>query len=251
MSGKLCLNLSVTFDLPKTKLMRKILPFLLLLTVAASKAQTADEIINKYLDAIGGKQKWMNLQTIEQEGVLKANGIDIPLHFYQTHNKGIRQEINVSGLTGYDISTSTKGWAFMPFNGQTKPEAKSPDEIKRTLDDLDLQGNLIDYKAKGHTVEFIGNEEVEGTDCYKIKINRKNSGSQTLYIDPASYLVVRSVTKTNVSGQEVESTVDFYDYRNVDGLMIPFFYKTPGDNMQLTSVKLNQPIDENLYQPSK
>jgi hypothetical protein len=155
------------------------------------------------------------------------------------------------GLIGYDISTPTEGWAYMPFNGQTKPEAKSPDEIKRALDDLDLQGNLIDYKAKGHSIEFIGNEEVEGTDCYKIKLTRKNSGTQTLFIDPASYLVVRTINKTNVSGQEVESMMDYSDYRDINGLMFPFYYQTRNDVFQLTSIVLNPEIDESSYKPSK
>lgn len=232
--------------------MRRLLPGLLLLvSCAALQAQTADEIIDKYIAAIGGKQKWLSINSVIQEGVLKANGVDIPLKFYQVHNKATRQEINVAGLVGYDITTPTEGWVYMPFNGQTKPEAKSPDEIKRTLDDLDLQGNLIDYKAKGHTVQFIGNEEVEGTDCYKIKITRKNSGSQTLFIDPASYLVVRAVNKTQVSGQEIETTMDFSDYRDVNGFWFPFYYQTRTDVMQLTSVVINPALDDSLFKPSK
>jgi hypothetical protein len=232
--------------------MRKLLPALLLmLAFSTSHAQTADEIIDKYLAAIGGKQKWLSLNTIIQEGVLKSGGVDIPIKYFQTHNKGSRQELNVAGLVGYDICTPKEGWVFMPFNGQQKPETKSPDDIKRSLDDLDLQGNLIDYKAKGHTVEFIGNEEVEGTDCYKIKLTRKNSGTQTLFIDPASFLVVRQVNKTNVSGQEIESTVDFSDYRSIDGLMFPFYYQFSNDIIQLATVIVNPVIDENIYKPSK
>lgn len=231
--------------------MRKLLPGLLLMLAATLHGQTADEIVDKYLAAIGGKQKWLQLHTITQQGVIKSNGVDIPLKFYQTNNKAMRQEIDVNGLVGYDISTPTYGWVFMPFNGQMKPEAKSADELKRTMDDLDLQGNLIDYKSKGHSVEFIGNEEVEGTDCYKIKITRKNSGTQTLFIDPASYLVVRAVNKTTVAGQEIETTTDFSDYRNVDGYMFPFYYQSGGQVMQLTSMEINPAIDENIYNPTK
>ena len=224
---------------------------LLMLAVTSLRAQTADEIINKYITAIGGKQKWLGLHSISQEGVLKTGGIDIPIKFYQTHDKGARQELNVNGLVGYDISTPTEGWVYYPFNGHTKPEAKSPDEIKRSLDDLDLQGNLIDYKAKGHSIEFIGNEEVEGTDCYKIKLTRKNSGTQTLFIDPASNLLVRTINKTNVSGQEVESMMDYSDYRDINGLMFPFYYQTRNDVFQLTSIVINPEIGESSYKPSK
>jgi hypothetical protein len=78
--------------------MRKLMSvMLLMLTVTTLWAQTADEIIDKYIAAIGGKQKWLSLHSIIQEGVLKTSGIDIPIKFYQTHDKGARQELNVNG----------------------------------------------------------------------------------------------------------------------------------------------------------
>ena len=60
----------------------------------------------------------------------------------------------------------------MPFQGQTAPEAKTAEELAEAQDNLDAQGELIDYAAKGHKVELIGKEDVEGTECFKLKVTK-------------------------------------------------------------------------------
>ena len=185
------------------------------------------------------------------DGSLKANGADIAIKVYGAQNKGTRQNITVGGMTGYDIITPTEGWSFMPFQGQTKPEAKTADELKSTLDDLDLQGNLLDYKAKGHTIEYLGKEDVEGTECFKLKVTRKTSGEQTYFIDPASYLIVRLISKVQVAGQERESTVDFSDYSDVDGLKMPYSISPQFGNITISNIQVNAPVDDSLFKPSK
>ncbi|CAN5689548.1 hypothetical protein BH10BAC3_BH10BAC3_25780 [soil metagenome] len=232
--------------------MKKLLSVIALVTFfVAGKSQTVDEILDKHIAAIGGKEKWLTLKTIVMDGNLKANGADIAVKITGAHNKGTRQDITFSGMSGYEIYTPTEGWAYMPFQGQTKPEAKTADEVKRMLDDLDLQGNLIDYKAKGHTIEYLGKEDVEGTDCYKLKVTRKNSGDQTYFIDPASYMIVRIVSKTQAAGQEMEVTVDLSDYRDVDGLKMPFGIAQQFGNVVITDIKINVPVDDALFKPAK
>ena len=124
--------------------MKKLLAVIALTSLfVTGKTQTVDEIIDKHLAALGGKEKWLNLKTIIIEGNLKANGADVAVKIFGAHNKGTRQDITLGGMTGYDIVTPTEGWTFLPFQGQTKPEAKTADDLKNALDDLDLRRHLL------------------------------------------------------------------------------------------------------------
>jgi hypothetical protein len=232
----------------KSILMKKLL---LSLSVLASgfmvSAQSADEIVDKHIAAIGGKENWNKVNSMVMEGSLNVMGREVGVKITQVHNKGSRQDISVAGMSGYEITTPTGGWVFMPFQGQAKPEPIPADAVKEALDDLDLHGNLVDYKAKGHSVELLGKEDVEGTECYKLKVNRKNSGEQTIFVDPDSYLIVRAITKRKAMGQEMEMTSNLSDYKEVNGVKVPFSVSQQFGTVVFSSVKINEPVDEKLF----
>jgi hypothetical protein len=162
----------------------------------------------------------------------------------------MRQNISLMGMTGYQIMTPTAGWNFMPFQGQQKPEAITADELKENVDELDTQGELIDYKTKGHTVEYLGKDDVEGTEAYKLRITQKSGKVKTFYIDPASNYIIRTVAKQKANGQEVEVTTDLSDYKKLpEGIVVPMSVKLPFGQMKVTKVEVNKPVDENLFKP--
>src|SRR5450631_162770 len=148
---------------------KTLLALLLLVTVHAVKAQTVDEVIDKYKAALGGKEKMMALNSIKMEGSLTVQGFDIGITVTVLNGKGSRTDISVPGQSdGYRIVTPTKGWNFLPFQGQTAPEETPDDQLKVGQANLDLQSPLLNYAAKGHKAELLGKEKVGATDCYKI-----------------------------------------------------------------------------------
>ena len=110
-----------------------------------------------------------------------------------------------------------------------------------------MQGNFIDYKAKGHTVEYLGTEDIEGTECHKLKVTRKNSGDQTVFIDAETFYVIRTSTKINMNGQEIENKTDMSDYRDVNGIKLAFSITQPFGTVVMTSVKVNESVDEKIF----
>ncbi|WP_121352356.1 hypothetical protein [Flavisolibacter nicotianae] len=210
-------------------------------------AQTADEIIAKHVNAIGGLDAWKKVQTMKVAGVIDNNGTEINLDMVVDHNKGAKQTIYVAGLQGYTIVTPTTGWRFYPWQGQMKPEALTPEDVKESQDDIDAQTPLIDYKAKGHTAEYVGMDEFEGTDCYKIKLTEKGGKLITYYIDPSNYFIIHSITITKANGMENENKSSFSNYQKLpEGIWMPMKI----DNLKFKSVQVNIPVDENTFKPS-
>jgi hypothetical protein len=228
--------------------MKRILAIAFLVSSYYAQGQiTAEEIVSKHLDAIGGAEKWKNVNTMVMEGTLSAMGAEIGMKFIAEQNKGNKQEISFGGMTGYRFTTPDMGYSYLPFQGQSAPEPITGEEVKESIDDLDIQGNLVDYKAKGHSIEFLGTEDIEGTECFKLKVNRKNSGDKTMFIDKESFLLLRESQKRTANGQEMELIVDLGDYREVDGLKVPFTMSQPFGSIVFSSVKINAPIPEDSF----
>jgi hypothetical protein len=232
------------------KALRNLLTVLFVAGGLLAQAQTADEIVAKHITAIGGADSWKKINSMYQEGSMTVQGTDVAIAMTVLHKKGMRQNISLMGMTGYQIMTPTAGWNFMPFQGQQKPEAITADELKENVDELDTQGELIDYKTKGHTVEYLGKDDVEGTEAYKLRITQKSGKVKTFYIDPASNYIIRTVSKQKANGQEVEVTTDLSDYKKLpEGIVVPMSVKLPFGQMKVTKVEVNKPVDENLFKP--
>jgi hypothetical protein len=225
----------------------------LFLSIAQVFSQTADEIISKHIEAIGGKEKLLQLKSVITEGSLSVQGLDIPIKITQEHNKGQRIEITVMGMSGYVINTPTEGWQFFPFQGQSAAEAMSAEAIKEGADQLDLQSSLLNYNEKGHQVEYIGKEDYEGTECFKLKVLFKGGIEATMFFDPATYYLIKQVTKTKSTGQELVTEQTFSNFNKQDGYVFPFSMTGlgPGGVVTVTKIEINKTIDENLFKAPK
>ncbi len=222
-------------------------------SVFFAQAQTADEIIGKHIDAIGGADAWKKVNTIKLDGTLSVQGgaLQIPLTITQLHNKGMRVDFSVMGQNAYQIMTPTAGWAYLPFQGQTKPEPSTADQVKAGADDLDAQGSLVDYKAKGHTVTLLGKEDVDGVDAYKLLLALKGGTTQTMLIDPKTFYVLKVISKQTVNGQEVEQNLVMSNYKKLpEGIVVPMNITRPEGEFAVSKVIVNGPVDEAIFKPS-
>jgi hypothetical protein len=224
--------------------------WLAIMGIATIQGQTVDDVISKHIAAIGGKEKLLALTTVVMDANISAQGTDIPVKMTQVHNKGQRVDITFTGMSGYIIQTPTEGWRFFPFQGQTKPEAIPAETVKETIDGLDIQSSLLNYKEKGHQVELLGKEDVEGTECFKLKQKMKNGLEQTIFIDPSTYYIIKTVTKSKATGQEQEQAQTFSNYKKLDsGYVFPFSmtgFGGPGE-LVITKIQVNVPVDEKLF----
>lgn len=212
-----------------------------------AQAQTVDEVINKHIEALGGKENLKKIQSVVMEGSLNFQGTEIALTLTQVNNKLNRQDITAMGMHGFDMMTDKEGWSFMPFQGMQKPEPKTADEVKESQSDLDVAGPLVDYAAKGHQVELLGKEDVDGTECYKIKASLASGKELTFFIDPSSSMIIRTKDKRKMNGQEMEMQTDLSDYKAVEGVKMPFSITQQFGTVLISSIKVNQSIPESAF----
>lgn len=210
--------------------------------------QTADEIINKYITAIGGKENWKKINSLKMEGNIQVQGLEIPFTMQAVNGKGVRTDGEFQGNSFIDIITPTKGWSQNPMAGKATLQPLSDDELKEKLDAMDIQGAFLDYKEKGSMVEFLGKDEEDGNDYYKIKLTTKNKNETTYFFDTKTYLVYKQETISKQQGQEMKVVVKSLDYQTVEGgVKMPF--KMDQGQMVLAAKKfiVNGAIDEKIF----
>jgi hypothetical protein len=220
--------------------------------VSASNTSTAEEIITKHIDAIGGIDAWRKVTSIRMEGTLQVQGAEVSVVGTVLHQKGSRQDISFGGMNGFRILNTTAGWNFMPFQGQTEPEPLTEEDVKEGQSDLDAQDELVDYNEKGTKVEMVGKDDVDGTECFKLLLTYKSGATKTLFIDPKSYLIIRQVAKVKANGQEMEDITNFSNYQKLpEGILVAMSVGLSIGELNLSKVEVNVPVDEAIFKYSK
>jgi hypothetical protein len=231
---------------------RFFLSILAIAMVGFTYAQTADEIVAKHVAAIGGPDAWKKVNSMVTTGTIKINGAEIGISQTVLNGKGSRQDISAMGMNGYQIVTPAAGWNFMPFQGQKAPEPITADDLKEAQDELDVQGSLVDYNTKGHTIEYLGTDDVDGVDALKLKETLKSGKVETIFLDPKTYYIIRVIAKQKANGKEMDVTTNLSNYQKLpEGIMVPWSIGLPFGELVISKVEINKPVDENIFKPSK
>lgn len=216
--------------------------------VQFAQGQTVDEIVDKYVAAMGGKEKLAALKTIKMEGSMSTQGIDITIVGTRSHGIGMRMDIEAMGSSNYRVMNTTKGSVFMPVMGMSAPEDMPEDQFKSGMNQLDLQGALCNYKEKGTTIELAGKEMVEGSEAYNLKVIFKNGVTTNYFIDSKTSRIVKSSSKQNNNGEETDVVTTYADFKqNADGYWFPYSSTNQQGTITYEKILTNIPVDESIY----
>src|SRR5262249_2856551 len=120
----------------------------------------------------------------------------------------------------------TDAWSVEPFRGRKTPSRTSADDAKEFAQNADIDGPLIGWREKGHRVEYLGIEDVDGTPAHKIRVALKDGNIEYIFLDPDYFLAIRQVRQSRIRGVERTTETDFGSYEQVDGVWIPFSIET-------------------------
>jgi hypothetical protein len=267
--------------------------------IAASKsALSATQIVDKNVAARGGLEAWRAVKTMSLEGKLGAGGnqratlqvpgsaptqvvgrkspqfvlpsrpveeVYLPFLMELARPRKMRFELQFAGQTAIQVYDGVQGWKLRPFLNRREVEPFTEDELKVSAMQADLDGPLVDYAAKGTRVELVGTGRVEDRDTYKIKMTMKSGQALHVWIDAQTFLEAKiEAQPRRMDGTDHPVEVYFRDYRQVDGLQIPFILETrvlpvarvaggfrdtpvPPERIVINRVVVNPKFDEALF----
>jgi len=207
--------------------MRRALLALMTLAALPLSAQTADEIVSKYVKTIGGMDKLQAVKSVRRSGKFTGGGgFEARVLEEKRRPDQIRQEFSIQGMVGVTAYDGRSGWKIEPWQGKKDPEPLGEEEMKSIVEDSDFDGPLVNYASKGNKVEYAGMEPVEGTDAYKLKVTLKNGDVEYFYMDTDYYVPIKIETQRFVRGEQREYETSLGDYKEVAGVYFPYSSET-------------------------
>lgn len=226
---------------------------LLPLAAVAQETLNADQLIAKSIEARGGMAKLKSVQSMRSTIKMSAGPMEIPMVMEFKRPNKFRMDITFQGQSMVQAFDGKTGWGINPmsgYGGKGIAEPMTPDQIKQAEVQSDMDGALVDYKSKGHAVEYVGKEPVEGSDAYKLKVTLRNGDVQNIYLDAETFLEIKTTQKTKVRDTEIEGETIFGDFKEVDGLMLPHSIEAGAAGMpmrqklSIEKIELNPAIDD-------
>jgi len=206
--------------------MRRVAAVLIMIVATpAALAYSAAELAAKNVDARGGIDKLTAIQSLRLSGKVLVNGGTVELAYSALIKRphSIRNEAQLQGLTLVQAYDGTQAWQINPFQGRKDPEKLSADDAKGLGEDAaDFTGVLIDYQAKGYKLDYLGTEDIDGTEAHKLRVTRSNGDISYVYLDPEYFLEIRVVNRRIEHGVPNETITDYGDYEKVNGVYLPF-----------------------------
>jgi hypothetical protein len=260
-------------------------------TAPQSKLSAA-EIVDKNVAARGGLEQWRAVQSMELRGKLGAGGnrrpslpvatpgpktakqalpvrqaeeVQLPFVMQLQRPRKMRFELQFAGDTAVQVYDGNVGWKLRPFLGRRVVEPYTSDETRMSSMQADLDGPLVDYAAKGTKIELAGMEKVEDRDTYKLKLSMSTGQVLHIWIDAQTFLEAKIEGQPRrLDGVDHPVEVYFRDFRQVNGLQIPFVLETkvlpvgktslgfkdpnaPSEKTTVERVVINPKLDESRF----
>jgi outer membrane lipoprotein-sorting protein len=237
------------------KMLKKTLwIFCLTFFCSTAMAQTVDELIAKNIEARGGAEKIKAIKSAKFTANMTSGPMDMPITIFWKRPNKVRFEISFQGnliVQAYDGKT---GWRIMPMLGSKDPQKIPKDELEQIRDQADdmIEGPLFEYKKKGHGIELLGKEDMEGSDTYKLKVKLKSGKERICYLDAESFIELKETQKVKRQGVEVVQHSLMGDYQEVGGVMFPHTIDTKnasgqGGQISIKKVELNIDVDDKVF----
>lgn len=190
-------------------------------------AQTADELVARYVKAIGGMDKISAIRSMRATGKFDGGGGFQAVVIQENRRPNmVREDFQLQGFTVTNAYDGREGWKINPFEGKKDAESMGEEELKSIVEDADMDGPLINYKEKGNKVEFVDKEDFEGSDVYKLKVTLPSGTVKWYYLDADAYVPIKIETKHITRGTEIESETILGDYKEAGGVFFPFSYES-------------------------
>lgn len=224
--------------------MKKLFSALFTLCIVFSlQAQNLEEILENHFDVVG-QEKLAKINTIKMTGNVVQGGMELPFVMYMSRPLKIKMEISIQGQQMIQAFDGETGWYISPMAGTLEPQDMGPDMIKDMKEQADFDGDLYNYEEKGSSLEFVGTEEAEGTEVYKLKLIKKNGDISNYFIDTETYIIIKSTAKRVIQEVEIESETILGNYQMIDGMAFPFSISSGMNGQIMAEIVITEVVFE-------
>ena len=234
------------------KLSTSIFAVLVSLITLNLNAQSVEEIVNKHLDAIGGKQKLSSINSVKMENAMEVMGNSATTTITILNGKGYKTESEIMGSKMVQVINDKGGWMINPMGGSSDPVDLPADAAKQAASQLFIVP-LLDYSNRGMKLNLEGKETIGGADAYKLKVTNKEGADITMYIDASTFYLTRLVQSADVMGQTVTNTITYSDFKKTEhGWVVPYTTDIDMGGMfqlknKLSKIEVNPTIDVSIF----
>ncbi|RQH05470.1 hypothetical protein [Paraburkholderia dinghuensis] len=225
---------------------------------ATDMNMTAAQIVAKNVDARGGAEAWRKVQTMVWKGHVDSPNSPAPgMPFSLTLARPDKTRFEVTAMNQIIIHAfnGQVGWKARPSSGGA-PDVReySPQEVRFARDEQVIDGPLIDHERKGIAVALEGMDQVDGHDAWRLSLKLPSGAIHHVWIDAHSYLDVKYTREgQGLGGKPATTEVVFRDFREVDGVRMPFVIESgPAggerrDRLVIDTIALNVPLDALVF----
>lgn len=242
--------------------MKRLFLAILLLPFTRLLAITANDIINKNIEVTGGADKWAKVYALRYSGqYVLGPGMLAPVTEIITSRpfKGYYSDFTWQGMTNKSSMRADSGWTYNPFGGKRESDPMTSNEMRSLKLEDDPQGLLFNYKQKGYTVDYLGTDDMDGTNVYKLRLTTKEGDMVYFYIDQDTYYILKTETKVKLKDREEKKYNLLSDYRKTDfGIVVAFSEQSTDENgneqggpFNVTRVDVNGNIDPTVFDKPK
>jgi hypothetical protein len=226
---------------------------------AEANTPTADELVQKNIEARGGLDKLHSIKSLRMTGTMSlGNEAAAPTILEFVRPSKVRWEFTVDRQTAIQAYDGKTGWVILPFSGDTEPHEMSAEDRKGIALQADIDGPLVDAEKKGNKIALIGRQKPDGRDAWKLKITTSEGEERFVFLDAKTYLQFLTVTERTVDGRKMEVVNRIGDYRDVDGVKLPHSFEAGAEGvpesqvLHFDKIEVNVPIEDSRFaMPSK
>ena len=173
--------------------------------------------------------------------------------------KGALTEFSWQGMTSKRAMRADSGWTYNPFSGKRDADPMSPNDIRGEKLSSDPQSLLLNYKEKGYTVEYLGTDDMDGTDVFKIRLSNQDGDMVYYYIDAQTYYILKEIHRVKLKDKEEKQYITFSDFKKTDfGVIVPFSVQNVDENgneqggpINFSKVEINSSVDAASFDKPK
>jgi outer membrane lipoprotein-sorting protein len=223
---------------------RLLTAVLLTLWSGSAAAQTADEIVEKHLAALGGREALGRLRSRVSTGTVTLTTAVGPVSgtieaSAKVPNRSrVLIKLDLSALGGAEITNDqrfdgTTGYIIDSFNGNRDITGPQLESMRNNA----FPTSWLDYRARGFAIALIRTEPYAGRSAFVLDVTPKTGPVTRVWIDTDTYMLLQTAAKAEAPGLgEVEQLTEYSDYRTVDGVRVPFQVKSINPAQTVTAV---------------